>query len=178
MAQASQARVIDQLELLAPRVGGLVNLYVFNRLDDRSAADQMLPYYERHLIEPTDPGALPFRGELYRGLWKAFVERRIRLGDAQRKLLEMASVADGLVSEQGPRAYRALGRAGTAADPAERDRALTEADAAIRSILEGIEKLDRLMREWESYEGVVGWFKSLRETEQAIVDELKKDEKK
>jgi hypothetical protein len=172
MAQASQARVIDQMETLSRRVEWLVNLYIFNRLDDRSAADQILPFYERHLLEPSDPGAPPFRGELYRELWRAFAERRIRLGDAQRKLLEMTSVADALASEQGPLASRALGRVGAAADPAERGRALAEADAALRAILDGIEKLERLMREWESYEGVVGLFKSLKDIEQGIVDEL------
>jgi hypothetical protein len=173
MAQASQARVIDQLDTLAGRVAWLANLYFFNRLDDRSAADQVLPFYERHLLEPSDAGAAPFRGELYRHLWKAYGERRIRLGDAQLKLLEMAFLADSLWSEQGPGASRALGRVGTSADSAERERALAEADMALRAILDGLERLERLMREWESYEGVVGWFKSLKETEQGIVEELK-----
>ncbi len=179
LAQASQARVIDQVETLAQRVEWLVNLYVFNRLDDRSAADQVLPFYERHLLEPSDPSARPFRDELYRELWRAYGEKRIRLGDAQRKLLEMAFLADGLATEQGPRASRALSRVGSSADATDREQALAEADLALRTILDGLERLERLMREWESYEGVVGWFKSLRETQQAIVDELKtKDPKK
>jgi len=172
LAQASQGRVVEQLDTLAPRVQGLFNLYVFNRLDDRSAAEQILPFYERHLLAPSDAGAAPFRGELYRELWRAFDEKRIRLGDAQRKLLEMAYVADALATEQGPNAYRALGRAGAATEPEERTRALAEADVALRAILDGLEKLTRLMREWESYEGVVGWFKSIKEIEQGIVDEL------
>jgi hypothetical protein len=179
LAQASQGRVIEQLEsLLAPRVQWLVNLYVHNRLDDRSAADQMLPFFERHLLEPSDAGARPFRGELYQELWRAYGEKRIRLGDAQRKLLEMASITDTLAREQGPGGYRALGRAGAAADPNERDEALREAELSVRAILAGLEKLDRLMREWESYEGVVGWLKSIKETQQRIVNDLgKKDER-
>jgi len=177
LAQASQGRVLEQLETLAARVGTVVNLYVFNRLDDRSAAEQILPFYERHLLAPSDAGALPFRGELYRELWVAFVEKRIRLGDAQMKLLEMAFLADDLATDEGPRTYRALGRAGSAADSAERGTALAEADAALRTILAGLEKLERLMREWESYEGVISWFKGLKETEQGIVDELRKEKK-
>jgi hypothetical protein len=174
MAQAAQARVIDQLETLAPQVGRVVNLYVFNRLDDRSAADQILPFYERHLLEPVDASALPFRGDLYQELWKAYFEKRIRLGSAQMKLLEMASIAYGLASDEAPRAYRALGRAAVAESAADRDRALAETEAAIRAIVDGLERLERLMREWESYEGVVGWFRNLRETEQGIIDELTK----
>jgi hypothetical protein len=175
LAQASQGRVLEQIEMLASRVGNVVNLYIFNRLDDRSAAEQILPFYERHLLAPSDAGALPFRGELYRELWVAFAEKRIRLGDAQMKLLEMAFLADDLATDEGPRAYRALGRAGSAAEPEERAEALTEADAALRTIIEGLERLERLMREWESYEGVINWFKGLKETEQGIVDELGKE---
>jgi hypothetical protein len=178
LAQASQGRVLEQLEALAPRAGNVLNLYVFNRLDDKSAAEQMLPFYERHLLAPADAAAPPFRGELYRQLWTAYTEKRIRLGDAQLKLLEMAFIADGLVTDQGPRAYRALGRAGSAADAQERTQALAEADTALRAILDGLERLDRLMREWESYEGVVNWFKSLKATEEIIVDELSKENKK
>jgi hypothetical protein len=174
MAQASQARVNDQLQMLGSRVGLVVNLYVFNRLDDRSAADQILPFYERHLLEAVAAGADPYRSDLYRTLWTAHTEKRIRLGDSQLKLLEMAYVASGLASEEGPTAYRALGRAATNADAAERQRALAEADRAIRGILEGLEKLERLMREWESYEGVVGWFRSLKEAQSRILEELNK----
>lgn len=177
LAQASQGRVLEQLDTAARRVGWLFNLYIFNRLDDRSAAEQILPFYERHLLAPSDPGAPPFRGTLYRDLWRAFTEKRIRLGDAQLKLLEMAFLADMLSTEQGPRAYRALGRAGAAADAKERAEALAEADAALSAILEGLGRLERLMSEWESYEGVVGWFKSLRETEESIIDELRKEAK-
>jgi hypothetical protein len=177
LAQASQGRVIEQLDALARRVEGLVNLYVFNRLDDRSAADQILPFYERHLLERPDQGALPFRSDLYRGLWTAYGEKRIRLGDAQAKLLEMAYLADLLAADEGPRVYRALGRVGTAGTPEEREAALAEADAALGSILKGLETLERLMREWESYEGVVRWFRGLKETEQAIVDELNREPK-
>jgi len=177
LAQAAQARVIDQLDALTRRVEGLFNLYVFNRLEDRSAADQILPFVERHLLEPAAAGDPPFRGELYSGLWTATREKRIRVGDAQAKLLEMAALAGVLATEEGPRAYRAIGRVGTAASPEEREAALTEARAALTVILDGLERLDRLMREWESYEGVVRWFRGLREIEQSIVDDLKKEEK-
>ncbi|HEX5137583.1 MAG TPA: hypothetical protein VFY93_11455 [Planctomycetota bacterium] len=177
LAQASQGRVLEQLETLAPRVGNVVNLYVFNRLGDRSAAEQILPFYERHLLAPSEASAPPFRGELYHELWRAFLEKRIRLGDAQMKLFEMAFLADNLAADDGPRAYRALGRAGSSADPNERAAALTEADTALRAILEGLDKLARLMQEWENYEGVISRFKGLRETEQGIVDELRKEAK-
>lgn len=177
LAQASQGRVLEQLEMLTSRVGVVVNLYVFNRLDDRSAAEQILPFYERHLLAPAEASALPFRGELYRELWVAFVEKRIRLGDAQMKLLEMAFLADDLATDECPRAYRALGRAGVAAEPEVRAAALAEADAALRTIIEGLERLERLMGEWESYEGVISWVKSLKEMQEKMLEELGKEMK-
>jgi hypothetical protein len=178
LAQAAQARAVDQLDAVAGRVAGLFNLYVFNRLEDRSAADQALPYFERHLLEPADLGAPPFRGGLYRDLWRAVDEKRIRLGDAQAKLLEMAALADVLATDEGPRAYRALGRMGTAPSTAERDAARADADGAIQTILTGLERLERLMREWENFEGVVRWFRSLKEIEESIVDELNPEKRK
>ena len=41
-----------------------------------------------------------------------------------------------------------------------------------QAIIEGLEKLARLMREWESYEGVVRFFKGLRDTEKSVVEDL------
>jgi hypothetical protein len=172
-ARAAQARVRDTLDAVAQRVQRVVNLYVFNRLDDRSAVDQILPYYERHLLEPSDHTGVPFRGTLYRTLWSALQDHRIRAGDAHRKLLEMADLADRLAADHGPNAYRALSRAATSADDAEVTGALEEAHAEQKAITDGLAKLTRLMEEWESFEGVLRWFKSLRDAEQDLVNELK-----
>ena len=173
LAQAAQARVIDDLDSVSRRVQGVLNLYVFNRLGDRSAANQILPYYERHLLLPSDRTAVPFDGRLYRGLWHALKERRIRAGDVHAKLVEMADLADRLATEHGPRAYRAIGQAATSRNEQELDIALADARAEQKTITDGLAKLSRLMREWESYEGVVRWFKALRDTEQGVVDEIK-----
>jgi hypothetical protein len=172
-ARAAQARVSDTLEAVSHRVQGVVNLYVFNRLDDRSAADQILPYYERHLLEPSDRTGVPFRGSLYRSLWTALQDHRIRAGDAHRKLIEMAELADQLASEHGPRAYRGLSRAASAQSEAEVTAALAEAHAEQKAVGDGLARLTRLMEEWESFEGVLRWFKGLRDTEQDLVNELK-----
>jgi len=171
--RAAQARVSDTLDAVAHRVQGVVNLYVFNRLDDRSAADQILPYYERHLLEPSDRTGVPFRGALYRSLWNALQDRRIRAGDAHRKLLEMADLADRLAAEHGPHAYRALSRAAGAENDAELEAALAEARAEQKTIGDGLARLTRLMEEWESFEGVLRWFRGLRDAEQDLVNELK-----
>ncbi|MHC4136465.1 MAG: hypothetical protein ACYTDU_01625 [Planctomycetota bacterium] len=172
-ARAAQARVSDTLDAVAHRVQGVVNLYVFNRLDDRSAADQILPYYERHLLEPSDRTGVPFRGTLYRSLWSALQDRRIRAGDAHKKLLEMADLADRLAAEHGPRAYRALSRAAAAENDPELTAALAEARAEQKTVTDGLAKLTRLMEEWESFEGVLRWFKGLRDAEQDLVNELR-----
>ncbi|MHC4971264.1 MAG: hypothetical protein ACYTG3_02940 [Planctomycetota bacterium] len=172
-ARAAQARVSDTLDAVAQRVQGLVNLYVFNRLDDRSAADQILPYYERHLLEPSDRTGMPFRGPLYRSLWSALQDHHIRAGDAHRKLIEMADLADRLAADHGPRAYRALSRAATAANDPDVTAALTEATSEQKTVTDGLTKLARLMEEWESFEGVLRWFKGLRDAEQDLVNELR-----
>jgi hypothetical protein len=172
-ARAAQARVGDTLEAVSHRIQGVVNLYVFNRLDDRSAADQILPYYERHLLEPSDGTGVAFRGSLYRTLWNALQDHRIRAGDAHRKLIEMADLADRLATEHGPRAYRALSRAAAAQNEEELTAALAEAATEQTTIADGLAQLTRLMEEWESFEGVLRWFKGLRDAEQDLVNELK-----
>ncbi len=172
-ARAAQARVGDTLDAVAQRVQGVVNLYIFNRLDDRSAVDQILPYYERHLLEPTDRTGVPFRGSLYRELWNALQEHRIRAGDAHRKLLEMADLADRLARDHSPRAYRALSRAAAAEIESDVTAALAEAQAEQKTVTDGLARLTRLMEEWESFEGVLRWFKGLRDSEQDLVNELK-----
>ena len=86
-ARAAQDRVMDDLDRLARRVQGLLNLYVFNRLADPAAADQILPWFERHLLQPADRTANPFRGELYLQLHQAQQERRIRGGGTYGKLI-------------------------------------------------------------------------------------------
>jgi len=176
-AQAAQARVIDDLDSLSRRVQGLVNLYVFNRLHDRSAADQILPFYERHLLEPTERTGIPYRGRLYRALATALRERQIRASSAYAKLIEMADLGHRLAADYGPEAYRALGRVGVATAPADLESALEEVRTAQRTIADGLAKLARLMREWENFDSVVRWFKGLRDTEENIVNELKGLEK-
>jgi len=177
LAQAAQARVSDSLEGVSRRVREVLNVLVFNRLDDPSAADQILPFYERHLLQASDDGNVPFGPELYRDLFTAMSERRIRVGDAHRKLIEMADLADRLATEHAPRAYRALGRIPSAPDDAAILAALAEARTEQRIILDGLARLNQLMREWESYEGVVRWFKGLRDKEKEIVEGLRSEEK-
>lgn len=176
-AQAAQARVIDDLDSIARRVQSLLNLYVFNRLDDKSGADQILPYYERHLLEPEERGTVPFRSSLYRELWTAHNERAIRGGNAHVKLIEMADLSDRLAVDHGPRAYRALGQVVKAKTPRERDQAMQDAAAEQRTITEGLQRLRKLMRDWQSYESVVRFFKGLRDTEKGVVDELGREGK-
>jgi hypothetical protein len=87
--------------------------------------------------------------------------------------MEMADLSGRLASEHGPRAYRALNRLGSAREKERIDELLEEAMAEQKVIHDGLERLDRLMREWLSFEGVVRFFKSLRDREEEIVDKLK-----
>ncbi|MHC4930911.1 MAG: hypothetical protein ACYTGV_01800 [Planctomycetota bacterium] len=172
-AQAAQARVVTNVETVARQVRGMLNLYVFNRLDDAATVDQMLPYYERHLLEPQERSGAAFRAPLYANLWTAYQERAIRAGGALSKLMEMADLSGRLSSEHGPRAYRALSRLGSAREKERVDELIEEAMAEQEVIHGGLERLDRLMREWLSFEGVVRFFKSLRDREEEIVDKLR-----
>jgi len=171
-AQAAQARVITDLDSLSRRLRGVLNLYVFNRLGDASAVDQILPYYERHLLEQTDQTGLPFRSSLYRGLWAAHQERAIRAGGPLTKLIEMSDLAARLAVDHAPQAYRALAAIRAKQDADAIRTSLDEASAEQTALSEGLERLARLMREWQSYEGVVRFFKSLREHEKGLVEEL------
>ena len=171
-AQAAQARVIDDAEALARRLRNVVNLYIFNRLDDRSSVDQILPYFERHLLTPTERTGVPYRGSLYRTLWSALQERAIAVGGSVGKLLEMASLADRLATDEAPRSYRVLGKVGRADAPANVEAALDEAAASQQRVADVLDQLDRLMREWQNFEGVVRFFKELRDTEQGLVNDL------
>ena len=70
-AQAAQARVISDLDSLARAIRRVLNLYVFNRLDNPTAADQILPFYERHLLNAESSTGAAYSGPLYRSLWTA-----------------------------------------------------------------------------------------------------------
>jgi len=192
-SQAAVGRMVDQLSLLSGHIRGLVNLYVFNRLDDRATADQALPYYERHLLDLEAKSAAPFRGELYRSLWQAKQASSLRAGGAYLQLLEMADLADRLAVDHAPGVYRRLreaasahsggGSAGGTKDETPkqaRARAHALVGDAVREhdIVEGgLQRLRRLMREWQSYEGVVRGLRRLKDEESRIVDELKDDKK-
>ena len=171
--QAAQARVIDDLDALARRVGAVVNVYVFNRMDDASAVDQMLPYFERHLLGPSESSGLPFRGPLYRTLWTALRERSIRVGGSIEKLLEMADIADRLAVDTAPSAYRMLGQSRKLKDQAGLARTLEEVRRTQLEVEKGLDRLDALMREWQTFESVVRFFKNLRQDEENIIRELK-----
>jgi hypothetical protein len=171
--QAAQARVIDDVDALARRVGAVVNVYVFNRMDDASAVDQMLPYFERHLLAPEERSGLPFRGPLYRTLWSALRERAIRVGGSLEKLLEMADIADRLAVDQAPAAYRMLGQSRKLVDGVGLEETLAEVRRTQREVERGLDRLDALMREWQTFESVVRFFRNLRQIEENLVDELK-----
>lgn len=173
-AQAVQGRLTQDLSRLATQAKDIANLYVLNRLDDRSGADQALPFFERHLLERALETGPPFVGALYRALWTAVTERAIHAAGSLGKLLEMADLSDRLGADHGPAAYRESDRLGFATDLAS---ARAAAEAAAREharVEEGLDRLARLMREWQSYEGVVRLFKSLAESERKVIEEVEK----
>lgn len=176
-AQAAQARVLDDLTSIASQVFRIFNLYVFNRIEDGAAVDQMLPFFERHLLEPMEGSAAPFRGSLYRGLWTASEEKVIRTGGSLAKLLEMCDRADRLAAEHAPRAYRSLGAALQAPDSAAAKAAVDDAGAAQEEVLRELDRLRRLMREWQNYDSVLRGFKSIRENQKQILDSAAEVEK-
>jgi len=174
-AQAATGRLVDQLSMLSGHLRGLVNLYVFNRLDDAATANQVLPFYETHLLTRSGKSDAPFKGALYRELWKAQQASRIRAGGAYLQLLEMADLSDRLAADRGPAAYAALREATRSAgktDPFELVRAASREQEQIE---DGLRRLRRLMREWQSYEGVIRGFRRLKEDEARIVEELTGD---
>jgi len=176
--QAATARLIDQLSLVSGHLRSLVNLYVFNRLDDAATANQVLPFFERHLLQRGRKNVAAFRGSLYRDIWRAQQESRIRAGGAYLQLLEMADLSDRLSSEYGPAAYGALRDAGRGIQKTGSADPIRVAAREQERIDKGLERLRRLMREWQSYEGVVRGIRRLREDEARIVEELTHNEKK
>jgi len=167
-AQGSEGRVLHDLRGISKQVVYVFNLYVFNRLDDPSAADQMLPYFERHLLELKEDSGAPFRGSLYRGIWDALVARQIHAGGSIAKLSEMADLADKLAHDHAPAAYRALDKISLSRDGGATAEALETARAEHQALREGLRRLARLMKEWQSYESIVRAFKALREIEDGI----------
>jgi len=175
-AQAAQARVIEDIEGSARRIQSILDTYVFNRLGDRSSADQMLPFYERHLLERED-SARAFGGALYRSIWTAHQEKAIRLGDAHVKLVEMAELADRLATQHGPAAYRSLGRLTRAAEDDAYVAARRVVAGEQRTIAEGLARLRQLTREWENYESVIRYFRDLKRRQERLVEDLAPDRK-
>ncbi|MFQ5843962.1 MAG: DUF4175 family protein, partial [Planctomycetota bacterium] len=172
-ARSAEGRIGQELRRISVKVGDLLNLYVFNRLDDASAADQMLPFYERHLLERGATGDAAFRAALYRGLWAAVEERAIRVGGSPAKLLRMSAVSHRLAGEVAPRVYRALDRFTLGPEPAAAEPLLRTALEGHKALEEGLALLGRLMREWRTYEGVVQAFKLILEIENRVERELK-----
>jgi hypothetical protein len=175
-AQAGQARVIDDVDSLARRLRQMANAYVFNRLEDDAVVRQVLPFFERHLLTPSERVGVAFRGSLYATLWTAMQEKAVRGTGSLAKLVEMAALADRLASEAGPGVYRSLGKLGTlgvdAGGSPETGALLDEAARGQQEIGEGLERLDRLMREWQTYEGVVRFFKALRDSQRDLFHDL------
>jgi hypothetical protein len=170
-AQAAQARVLSDLDSLARSIREVLNLYVFNRLDKATAVELMLPFYERHLLR-TDRSGAAFSGELYRALWQAQTDRTIRAGGSLAKLVEMADLSDRLAADHAPAAYKALGRLEVGADKGQLDAAFVDVAREQQAVRDGIARLARLMREWQSYEGIVRFFKGLKERETDFIQEL------
>jgi hypothetical protein len=156
----------------------MLNLYVFNRLDDKGTVEQALPYFERHLLAKPDQGDAPFRGDLYRGLWEARQKSVLRAGGAYLPLLEMADLADRLAADSAPSVYKALRDATRPGVDEAAAREFVRRAAEEHAVIEdGLHRLRRLMREWQSYEGVVRGLRRLRAAEQRIVEELKPNER-
>ncbi|MHC4940256.1 MAG: hypothetical protein ACYTHK_15025 [Planctomycetota bacterium] len=171
-------RLSDQLGLLSGQVRGMLNLYVFNRLDDQGTAEQALPYFERHLLAKPDKGDTPFRGELYRSLWEAKQKSAMRAGGAYLPLMEMADLADRLAADHGPAVYKALRDATKPGVDDDAARQLLRRATEEHTVIEdGLRRMRRLMREWQNYEGVVRGLRRLKAAEQRIVEELKPKEK-
>ncbi len=99
-------------------------------------------------------------------------EHAIRATGALGKLIEMADLADRLAADHGPIAYKALRRLGGRIASAEGDLALREAVAQQKIIRDGLDRLERLMVEWQSYEGIVRFFKGLRDKQRGFLDDL------
>ncbi|MGQ0612222.1 MAG: hypothetical protein ACT4PV_00515 [Planctomycetaceae bacterium] len=173
-AQALQGRVVQDVGRVAGQVRDLVNLYVLNRLDDRSGADQALPFFERHLLESAEEAGTPFRGSLYRALWAALTERTIHASGSLAKLIEMADLCDRLAADRAPALYRELDRMAFVRDAAAARPMLQAALVEHRALDEGLARLARLMQEWQSYEGVLRIFKSLVDTERAVAEEAER----
>jgi len=169
-AQAAQARVLSDLDSLARAIREVFNLYVFNRLGGGTAADQMIPYYERHLLGSAKSG-ITFPGALYSDLWRAQNEKAIRARGGLAKLLEMTDLSDRLATRHAPAAYKAIARIGSLRGK-PRDAVVADAIREQRAIEEGIARLERLMSEWQSYEGVVRFFKELRRRERDFKEKL------
>jgi len=161
--------------VLSGHLRGLVNLYVFNRLDDAATANQVLPFYESHLLRRSGKSDAPFQGALYRDMWKAQQASRIRAGGAYLQLLEMADLSDRLAADRGPAAYAALREATRAAGKTDPFEFVRMASREQEQVDDGLRRLRRLMREWQSYEGVIRGFRRLREDEARIVEELTGD---
>jgi len=172
-AQATQARVIDDLDTLSRQVQNLLNLYVFNRWGEAGTAEQILPYFETHLLESGEGSGQTFRGSLYRTLRVAQQEKAIRTGIGYAKLVEMCDLADRLAADDAPAAYRAFARAGARETLAEAvEGALEEAQSRRQAVLAGLDRLARLMHEWQTFEGTVRDFKALRDTQEGVVRDL------
>ncbi|MDH3590390.1 MAG: hypothetical protein OER88_00825 [Planctomycetota bacterium] len=171
-AQARQARLIDDLDSIAKRTQGMLNLYVFNRLGDASAAEQLLPYFERHLLEPDASVGIAYRGALYRSLRSVLEDRQIRVGEIFDKLIRLADLSDRLAVDSGPRAYRALGE--ISKRPGDDPGPALEAAATEHAVLrDGLAKLSRWMKQWQNFEEFVRRFQSLRDEQEGIVGGLK-----
>ena len=183
-SQAAVGRMVDQLSRLSGHMRGLVNLYVFNRLDDKATADQALPYYERHLLQAQAKSAASFRGSLYRSLWDAQQASTLRAGGAYLQLLEMAALADRLAADHAPAVYRLLRDATRTKKGETPQETMVRARALVRDatrehdvVEQGLQRLRRLMREWQSYASVVRGIKRLKDDEASIVEDLKQDQK-
>ncbi len=171
-AQARQARLIDDLDSVSQRTRRLFNRRVFNRMDDPSAAEQLLPYFERHLLMPTRSVGEAYRGTLYRTLRLAVEDRQVRVGEAYDKLIRIADLADRLAVDHGPAAYRALGE--ISKNPKKSpDAALKTAAEEYTLLRDGLSTLLRWMKQWQNFEEFVRGFRSLRDSQERVVNEIK-----
>jgi len=168
-AQSRQARVTQDLRRILAQVVRVTNLYVFNRLDDQLAADNMLPFFERHLLDLAEDTSPPFRGTLYRDIWAAIQKRELRAGGSLRKLCEMADLADRLAQDHAPTAYRSLDELALSRDPESANRLFRVVGREQQAIAEGLDRLARLTKDWQSYEGVVRKFRALQKIEKDVV---------
>ena len=99
-------------------------------------------------------------------------DRQVRVGEAYDKLIRIADLADRLAVDHAPAAYRALGE--ISKNPQQSpDAALKTAAEEYTLLRDGLSTLLRWMKQWQNFEEFVRGFRSLRDSQERVVNEIK-----